>query len=226
MSAAATLRPEEVVLFEGDVVLLKSKINVVQTQGWITNQRLFVADGRRTVEKADIASVVEEKHGLDRKMVFGLRDGSSLALTAANRERFIAASKVLAGQSDVSSIPKEPQLAKVKNGTAWLAAFGPVIADAGALLLIVVIWGGDTDRMRFIHVAQLLAARIAVVWLFLRIDYLSLQGQGFNVKRLGIADPITFPFYLFSRAKAFGQGKGYAITWCVLVFFDLVAAIA
>jgi hypothetical protein len=76
MREAATLRPQEAVLFEGDVVLLKSKLSVVETHGWITNQRLFIAEGSRTIEKPDIASCTEEKHGLDRKMVFGLRDAA------------------------------------------------------------------------------------------------------------------------------------------------------
>jgi hypothetical protein len=62
-----------------------------------------------------------------------------------------------------------------------------------------------------------------LVYMFLRIDYLKLQQQGFNVKRLGIADPITFPVYLFSRAKAFRKGVGLAIIWCVLITLDLLA---
>lgn len=44
-SNGIALRPEETILFEGDVVLLKSKISVSQTDAVITNQRPFVTEG-------------------------------------------------------------------------------------------------------------------------------------------------------------------------------------
>ena len=56
----------------------------------------------------------------------------------------------------------------------------------------------------------------------LRIDHISLQRQGFNTEGLGIAAPEKLPVYLFSRAKAFGHGKAYAITWSVLAVLEIV----
>ena len=67
---------------------------------------------------------------------------------------------------------------------------------------------------------------MVLIYLFLRIDYLKLQSQGFNVKQLGLADPITFPVYLFSRSKVFKNGKGPAITWLVLAILDILATLA
>lgn len=225
MAQATALRPQEAVLFEGDVVLLKSKINVTQTHAVITDQRMFVSDGGIVVEKAGVESVSEEKHGLDVKMVFKLRDGRSLAMTAANRQAFVAASKILAGQAGISSMPKGPELSAVRNGTAWLAAFGPLIAGLIALIVGTMMWG-NMDRWRTAQELQALLLRVALIYLFLRIDYLKLQGQGYNVKQLGLADPITFPMYLFSRAKVFKQGKGPAIAWSVLVAIEILLAIA
>ena len=217
------LRPQEVNLFEGDVVLLKSKINVSQTQALITNQRLFVSDGGLAVEKKDVELVTEEKHGLAVKMVFKLRDGRILAMTAADRQTFVAAAKVLAGQADMNSMPKQPKLSNVKNGTAWLAAFGPLIAALITMIVGTIMWGNMT-HWRTTQDIQALLLRVALMYLFLRIDYLKLQSQGYNVKQLGLADPMTLPLYLFSRAQVFKSGKGPAITWCVLVVIDILLA--
>lgn len=206
-----TLRPQEAILFEGDMVLLKSKINVSETQALITDQRLF----------ADVESVTEEKHGMDVKMVFKLRDGRSLAMTAANRKTFVAAAKVFAGQADINTMPKQPQLSDVKNGTAWLAAFGPLIAGFITLIVGTMMWG-DMNNWRTTQDLQALLLRVFLIYVFLRIDYIVLQGQGYNVKQLGVADPITFPAYLFSRAKVFKNGKAPAIIWCVLVAIDIL----
>lgn len=219
------LRPQESLLFEGDVVLYKSKLNVSQTQALITNQRLIVAEGDQTVEKADIQAVVEEKYGPSSKTVFKLHDGSTLTMTAANRQTFIAAAKVFAGQADMSTMPKQPKLSMVKNGTAWLAAFGPLIADLVGLIVMSIMWG-NTDDLRFMQVMPVLVLRVGVIYLLLRIDYLKLQSQGYNVKQLGLADPITFPVYLFSRAKVFKNGKGPAIVWTVLVVIDILFLLA
>lgn len=221
MGQAATLRPEEVVLFEGDLVLLKSKINVVQTQGWITNQRLYISDGKRTVEKLDLATVSEEKYGLGKKVAFTLRDGTTINMTAANGPAFLAAANVLAGQSDISTMPTQPALSAVKNGTAWLAAVGPLIASFVGLMLGTMLWG-DVEHWRTGQLLQALLVKLVVMWLFMRIDYLKLQGQGYNVKQMGLADPIAFPVYLFSRAKVFKQGKGPAIVWSLLIGLDIL----
>lgn len=215
------LRTEEVVLFEGDVTLLKSKISVSETEATISNQRLTVLEGKQTIEKADVLSVEEAKHGLTSKIVFTLRDGSTLAFTAANHAGFKAAAFILAGQGSMSSLPDAPKLSKVKNATAWLAAVGPLIAGLITIIVGVMVWGDPEGWSTFTGI-KLLILRVVLIYLFLRIDYLGLQKQGFNVKQLGIAAPITFPVYLFSRAKAFGHGKGYAIVWCVLIGIDIL----
>lgn len=220
-SNGIALRPEETILFEGDVVLLKSKISVSQTDAVITNQRLFVTEGSLVVEKGDVESVTEEKHGLDVKMVFKLRDGRVIAMTAANRQMFVAAAKILTGQAEMSAMPKQPELSSVKNGTAWLAAFGPIISTFVAVFLGTMLWG-NMDQWRTSQIWQGAILRVALIYVFLRIDYLKLQSQGYNVKQLGLSDPITFPIYLFSRAKVFNNGSGPAVTWCVLVAIDLL----
>lgn len=224
-ASGLSLRPQEAVLFEGDVVLIKSKVNVSQTEALITNQRLYVSDGGLAVEKKDVESVTEEKHGLDIKIVFKLRDGRILAMTAANRQTFIAAAKILAGQADMSSMPKQPKLSGVKNGTAWLAAFGPLIASLVTMIVGTIMWGNMT-HWRTTQDIQALILKVALIYLFLRVDYLKLQSQGYNVKQLGLADPMTFPVYLFSRAKVFKNGKGPAITWSVLVAIDIFLLLA
>ena len=134
---------------------------------------------------------------------------------------FKAAALILAGQGDMSSLPTTPKLSKVKNTTAWLAAFGPFISGLITIVLGVMM-SGDPESWSTFTAIKLLIIRVVLIYLFLRIDYLSLQKQGFNVKQLGIAAPITFPVYLFSRAKAFGHGKAYAIVWCVLVGIDIL----
>lgn len=220
-ASGIALRLQEVILFEGDVVLLKSKINVSQTDAVITNQRLFVSDGGVVVEKGDVESVTEAKHGWDIKMVFKTRDGRSLEMTAANRQTFVAAAKIFAGQADMSTMPKQTALSDVKNGTAWLAAFGPIIASFVTLIIATLMFG-HISHWRLMQVLQALLLNVVLIYLFLRIDHLKLQSQGYNLRQLGLANPATFPLYLFSRAKVFKNGKGPAITWCVLVVIDIV----
>ena len=121
----------------------------------------------------------------------------------------------------MSTMPTQPKLADVKNGTAWLAAFGPPISAVVAVILGTIVWG----NMKYWGTAQdvqVLILRVALIYLFLRIDYLKLQGQGYNVKQLGLAGPITFPLYLFSRAKVFNNGNGPAIMWCVWFVIDVL----
>jgi len=60
------------------------------------------------------------------------------------------------------------------------------------------------------------------MYVFLRMDYVAIQSQGFNPVKLGIVSPQQGPYYLFSRAKAFRQGRAYAITWCALFVIDVV----
>ena len=56
----------------------------------------------------------------------------------------------------------------------------------------------------------------------MRIDHFRLQQQGHITVALGIVAPEKFPVYLFGHTKAFGHGKAYAITWCVLVAVELL----
>lgn len=221
-------RPQEAVLFEGDGTWLKSKLNVKETEVVVTNERLVITVSGQTIEKADIASVTEGKHGFAAKLVFALRDGSTIDLMAANVGSFKAAAFILAGQSDAGAIPAmpaAPALSQVKNGTAWVAALGPLFTTIIVAILIVLFWGNPENWGAFTLI-QVLLLRIALLWMFLRIDYLSLQKQGYAVKQLGLADPAVLPYYLFSRAKVFGHGKGYAVTWCVLVALDILLAFA
>jgi len=222
------LRPQESVLFEGDGTWLKSKLNVKETEVVVTNERLVIAVTGQTVEKAQVASVAEGKHGFAPKIVFTLRDGSTIDLMAANVGSFKAAAFILAGQAEAGAIPAmpaAPALSQVKNGTAWVAALGPLFTTIIVAILAVLFWGNPANWGWF-TLAQVLLLRIALMWLFLRIDYLSLQKQGYAVKQLGLADPITLPYYLFSRAKVFGHSKLYGITWCVLVALDILLAVA
>lgn len=221
-------RPQETVLFEGDGTLLKSKLNVKETEVAVTNERLVIAVTGLTIEKADIASVAEGKHGFAAKLTFTLRDGSTIDLMAANFGSFKAASFILASQSEAGAIPAMPApsaISQVKNGTAWVAALGPLFTAIIVAVLAAVFWG-NADNWGWLTLIQIFLLRVALMWLFLRIDYLSLQKQGYAVKQLGLADPITLPYYLFSRAKVFGHSKLYGITWCVLLALDILLVFA
>ncbi|SOD25367.1 hypothetical protein SAMN05518800_1873 [Variovorax sp. YR752] len=221
-------RPQEAILFEGDGTLLKSKLNVKETEVLVTNERLVIAVSGQTIEKADVASVAEGKHGFAAKLMFTLRDGSTIDLMAANFGSFKAAAFILVGQPEAGAIPAmpvAPDLSVVKNGTAWVAALGPLFTVIIMAILVVLFWG-NPDNWGWLTMIQILLLRIALLWMFLRIDYLSLQKQGYAVKQLGLADPAVLPYYLFSRAKVFGHSKAYGITWCVLVTLDLLLAFA
>lgn len=221
-------RPQETVLFEGDGTWLKSKLNVKETEVIVTNERLVITTGGQSIEKADIVSVTEGKHGFAAKLMFTLRDGSTINLMAANVGSFKAAAFILVGQSDagvIPAMPAAPELSRVKNGTAWLAALGPLFTTIIVAILAVLLWG-NPDNWGWFAVIQVFLLRIVLMWLFLRMDYLSLQRQGYPVKQLGLADPITLPYYLFSRAKVFGHSKLYGITWCVLLVLDILLAVA
>ena len=219
------LRPQETVLFEGDGTLLKSKLNVKETEVTVTNERLVIAASGQSIEKADIASATEGKHGFAAKIEFALRTGATVTLMAANAHGFKAAAFILAGQEEGGSMPAAPELSQVKNGTAWVAALGPLFTAIILAVLAVLLWG-NPDNWGWLTLIQIFLLRIALMWLFLRIDYLSLQRQGYAVKQLGLADPITLPYYLFSRAKVFGHSKLYGITWCVLLALDILLVFA
>ena len=105
---------------------------------------------------------------------------------------------------------------------AWLAALGPLWADLSFLLVAAILgWNLDAE-LSLVGFLRIIVFKLVVVYLFLRIDHISLQRQGFNTEALGIAAPEKLPVYLFSRAKAFGHGKAYAITWSVLAVLEIV----
>lgn len=218
-----SLRPDETILFEGDATILKSKLSVQEAQVIITSHRLIV--GKLVVEKPNLASVAEASHGFTKKMVFTMRDGKTLSLTAANASAFKAAAQVLAGQAESGSMPAAPPLSAVKNGTAWMGAFGPIIASILAVIVGSMFWG-NPDRWSLLQLLQIFLLRLVFMWLVLRVDYLTLQKQGYPVHQMGLADPLTLPFYLFSRAKVFGHSKKFGVIWCVLFGIDLLLALA
>lgn len=59
MNAPLALRPGEAVLFEGDVTILNSKLSVTETLAVVTDQRLYLMEGRRELPKARVESVEE-----------------------------------------------------------------------------------------------------------------------------------------------------------------------
>lgn len=224
ISTSLELQPGEKTLFTGDVTLLKSKLSVSQTTAIVTDRRLFVAEGQRIINKADVATAREEKQGLGTKIVFGLRDGSSIVLAATNRAQFKAAALILTGQADTDSLPKQPPLNKVKSGTAWLAAFSPLLAGFVVLVVGILIWG-PLEHWRVSHVIGALLMRLSFVWLFLKIDQLGLQQQGYLVHQMGLVSPSALPLYLFSRAKVFGKGKAPAIIFALLLAGDVLTVL-
>jgi hypothetical protein len=109
----------------------------------------------------------------------------------------------------------------VKNTTAWIAAFGPMLAGLFVVLLAAIM-GWNLDNASGMDVVKFVILRLVLIYTFMRIDHLSLQAQGYNTNALGIVPPEQFPIYLFSRAKVFGHSKSYAITWCVLIGIDIL----
>lgn len=218
------LRPGEKVLFDGDASIFFSRFEMKSTEALITDQRMLVAEGQRIFEKADIQSATAEKHGWNTKIVFKLRNGQSIAFTAPNVAGFKAAVMILTGQSAADSMPKGRELSQVKNRSAWVAAFGPWISITLTAILTIGLWGSPEHWKFRTHVYHY-SVWIAITWLFLKLDEISLQAQGFSTKQLGLAKSETGPYYLFSRAKVFGHSKAYAITWCVLAGFVVLVAV-
>ena len=109
----------------------------------------------------------------------------------------------------------------MKNITAWIAALGPPLSGL-VVLLISAMLGWHLENVNIFGWMQLFIFRISLMYVFLRMDYVAIQSQGFNPVKLGIVSPQQGPYYLFSRAKAFRQGRAYAITWCALFVIDVV----
>ena len=224
MSSAFQPRADETVWFQGDVANIQSLTNIKEGSGVVTNQRcafqwagqIFAAD------KHELASVVEQKHGLGTKIVVQRKTGESVTVQAPNMRSLKNALYALAGLQSEAAALKQPELNAVKNATAWLAALGPIWADL-SFLLVAAMMGWDLQAdLGLVGFLRIIVFKLVVIYLFLRIDHINLQRQGFNTAALGVAAPETFPMYLFSRAKAFGHGKAYAITWCVLAALEIV----
>lgn len=223
MTSTFQLRANEAMFFEGDVSNIKSLISVDQGGGAVTNQRCHFQWGSQSfsAEKDELAGVNEQKHGLGTKLVVQHTNGQSVTVSAANMKGLKNALYALAGLQSEEQALKQPELGAVKNATAWIAAFGPLWAGL-IVLLIGSMLGWDWESATTWQLTKIVAFKLFLIYSFMRIDHLFLQQQGFNTKALGMAAPENFPVYLFSRAKAFGQGKGYAITWCVLMVLEVL----
>ena len=207
-------------LFEGDVSLLLSKLNIKNGDAFITPEKLvYSGDGDKveTVFKADIETVEEAKHGFAKKVLVKLVNGETVAFQPANHVGFLEAMQVLVGIRHVGQLTPAPELSKVKNWSAWLAAFGPLIASN----LMALIWGLPPY---WSWIKVIIMTFVLIFWasLFLLIDARVLQSQGYNLNSLGIASPQS-PMYLFSRAKAFNQKPIYAYVWCVAAGLALLS---
>jgi hypothetical protein len=110
---------------------------------------------------------------------------------------------------------------KVKNFTAWVAAFSPSLSGFVALFVGYLLWG-DFSNWTGVRPYFLFALRIALIFQAMRWDYRSLRKQGFDPEALKIAKPTNLPVYLFSRAKAFGQSRAYAYTWVIVVLCNVL----
>ncbi|MDF3835909.1 hypothetical protein P3W85_23590 [Cupriavidus basilensis] len=211
------LQTDEKILFEGDASLLKSALSIVQGSAVGTNQRfVFHGDKRGTItlSQADISSAREVKHGLGTKWAVQTQTGETYQFLAANAAALRQVMLTLTGQeASAQAAHKEPELSAVRNWTAWLAAFGPTLAGFIAVLLMLIA-GGLPTTWSLLGLIKLWVFKLAVIYTFLRIDYLKLQAQGYNLQKIGVPAPTNIFTYLFRRAKAFGHGKAYAVVWC------------
>jgi len=223
MNSAIQLRANESVLFEGNISNVKSLVNAKEGGGTVTNQRCAFHWGGQAfaAEKEELVSVVEQKHGFGTKMILQHKNGENIALMAANTLGLKNALYALVGKAFDEAAVTQPDLSTVKNGTAWLAAAGPLLAGA-IVLSIGAMFNWNWDDATTLQLLKVLLFKLVLMYAFVRIDYSYLQQQGFNTNALGIVSPEKLPIYLFSRANAFGHGKGYAITWCVLFALELV----
>lgn len=218
----------EPILFQGDATLIKSYFKIVEGNAVATAAEfVFVGDknGEIRLRREDVLSVTEEPHFyFAKKWVVRTRSGNTYRFIAPNKKALHRSMLALSGQvGAANAAPTEPNISEVKNKTAWLAAIGPTLSGV-IVFLIGAIVGWNFENLNILGVMQLLIFRLALVYLFLRVDYLSIQSQGFNPVKLGILSPQHGPYYLFSRAKAFGHSRSYAITWCVLFAFEVAYA--
>jgi hypothetical protein len=220
-----SLRANESVLFDGEVANIASLTKIKQGTGTVTNLRCLFRWGDQSfaAEKGDLASVMEQKIGFATKISVQNKNGETVNLQAVNMKGLKSSLYALAGMPVDEAALKQPELSAVKNTMAWVAAFGPFLS-AFIVGFILIAMGFDVDHVSvFGAIKIMLFYKLPLIYLFIRLDHFSLQRQGYSPTALGIVSPEKFPVYLFSRAKAFGHGKGYAITWCVLFAMDLIA---
>lgn len=221
---------QEIVLFQGDASLVKSAFSIVQGNAVGTNQK-FVFSGDKKgdiiLQRADILSAEEVKHGLGTKWAVKTKAGDTYQFIAANAAGLRQTMLTLTGQEGIAQVThKQPELSAVKNGTAWLAAFGPTLSGAITMIVLYVLNGGISDSWSATALLTIAIFKLVLIHLFMKIDHLKLQSQGFNLQQLGVSSPVNIFTYLFSRAKAFGHGKAYAITWCVTFAVEAFSFIA
>ena len=226
MSATFELRPGETVLFRGDVANVQSLTNIQEGKGVVTNQRCVFrwANTQFVAEQAELADVEVRKHGFAKKVEVRHANGQSVAVQSPNMNGLTQALMALAGKQSVESAQAQPDKAAVKNTWAWVAALGPVLGGI-LVLIIAAILGWDLESTTMFERLKLAIFRWVFIYGFLRLDHIMLQRQGFDTEGLGVAPPERLWAYLSSRAKAFGHGKCYVITWWVLVVLDLLTVL-
>lgn len=214
---------EETVLFQGDVSNITSLTNILEGDGVVTNQGCKFDWGKQSfsASKADIAKVEEQKHGFGTKILVEHKNGSRILVQAANMRGLKNALYSLAGMPVDVAAMAAPEISQVKNGTAWLAAFAPLIIST----LCLMVWGSRMEYWGFFAFLKLWVFKIFLIYFFMRIDHITLQRQGFNTVQLGLTPPEKFWSYLFNRAKAFNHGKAYAIVWAVIFGLDVAGLV-
>lgn len=224
MSSKFDLRPGEAVLFRGDVSNIQSLTNILEGEGVVTNLRCaFYWKGQQfEAEQSELQAVEERKHGLATKIEVRHANGQTVTVQSPNMKGLTQALNALAGKQPVDTVQRQPEKSSVKNALAWVAAFGPLLGGI-IVLMIAGVLGWDLDNASGSALFKLVLLRWFLAYFFLRMDHIMLQRQGFDTKGLGIVPPERFWAYLSSRAKAFGHGKGYVITWWVIVVLDLLS---
>lgn len=224
---SVSARPETVggeILFRGDVSNITSLKNILDGEGLITHTRCTFDWGKGksfNAARGEIASVEELKHGLATKLAITHRNGAQIFVQAPNMKGLTAAMYSLVGKSFDPKALAAPDVSGVKNFTAWLAAFGPLIAA-----ILVFLWYGDRlFYFGFTSLARVWIFKLVLIYTFMRIDHVCLQRQGFDLEGLGVTRPEKFWVYLFNRAKAFKQRKGYAITWAAIFGLEIAPLI-
>ena len=200
--------------------------NILEGQGVVTNQRcVFRWQGQQfEAERSQLHAVEERKHGWASKLEVRHTNGQSVTVQSPNMKGLLQALRALAGELSADSVKGPPDKAAVKNTWAWVAAFGPLLAGI-LVLTLSALMGWDLDATSAGALLKLVVLRWFLIYFFLRLDHIMLQRQGFDTVGLGIVAPEKFWAYLSSRARAFGHGKGYVITWWVLVAFDVLSVV-